>query len=253
MSTFTTLKMALTGARSAYNAYADFRDRKMDEAYDTLSSAAENYGPKADDALEMARNRYDDSVKKAGNVTQAARVRLEKALAAAEDKGGDALKDMRSSGKKLNRKGRRKAAKLDKKARKAASGNDSHWVRNIAVAALTASGIAAVVYTVLNKRKQTPGTTPPRVEDQFTAVEEAAVEDEPVLVYSTQTGDDAPAEVPADQAADDAAVDAVADAAEETEPDAEADAAENLSEAEAIQAEFDAKNAPQREQSDKEK
>ena len=265
MSTFTTLKMALTGARSAYNAYADFRDRKMDEAYDTLSSAAENYGPKADDALEMARNRYDDSVKKAGNVTQAARVRLEKALAAAEDKGGDALKDMRSSGKKLNRKGRRKAAKLDKKARKAASGNDSHWVRNIAVAALTASGIAAVVYTVLNKRKQTPGTTPPRVEDQFTAVEEAAVEDEPALVYSTQTGDDAPAEVPADQAADDAAaelevdaaVDAVADAAEETEPDAEADAdveaAEDLSEAEAIQAEFDAKNAPQREQSDKEK
>lgn len=266
MSTFTTLKMALTGARSAYNAYADFRDRKMDEAYETLSSAAESYGPKADDAMEMARNRYDDSVKKAGNVTQAARVRLEKALAAVEDKGGDALKDARSSGKQLNRKGRRKAAKLDKKARKAASGNDSHWVRNLAVVALTASGVAAVVYAVVNKRKQTPGTTPPRVEDQFTPVEQAPEEEEPVLVYSTQTGDDAPVEVPADQAADDAAtelevdaaVDAVADAdpASDTEPDAVEDTdalIEDLTEAEAIQAEFDAKNAPQREQSDKDK
>ena len=42
MSTFTTLKMALTGARTAYNAYAD--SVKVDEAYDALSSAAETYG-----------------------------------------------------------------------------------------------------------------------------------------------------------------------------------------------------------------
>lgn len=275
MSTFTTLNMALTGARQVYNAYADFRDRKVDEAYGALSSAAETYGPKADDAVESARHAYDDSMKKAGAVTKAARVRLEKAIAAAEEKGGSTLKDVRSSGEQLNRKARRKAAKLDKSARKNTSrqlarvGGDkkeSHWVRNLAVAALTASGFAAVVYAVMNKRKDVPGTTPPRVEDQASSFGDPVQEDEPVLVYSTQTGDDAPSDIPVEDIADEvvaeaeatavAAADLNADVETEneaeadlgalTEPDTAEELVEELSEAEAIQAEFDTKNAPQR-------
>ncbi len=273
MSTFTTLKMALTGARTAYNAYADFRDRKVDEAYDALSSAAETYGPKADDAVESARHAYDESVQKAGNVTKAARTRLEKALAAAEEKGGSALKEVRSSGKQLNRKGRRKAAKLDKKARKASSKQlarvgkkESHWVRNVALTALTASGVAAIVYAVVNKRKDVPGDTPPSLDDLFNSVQQPA-EEEPVLVYSTETGDEAPggadtdatpeeivaeAEAAAVEAADlDAAEEAEANTATNIPVEDEVETLDELSEAEAIQAEFDAKNAPQREQGDK--
>ena len=274
MSTFTTLKMALTGARTAYNAYADFRDRKVDEAYDALSSAAETYGPKADDAVESARHAYDESVQKAGHVTKAARARLEKALAAAEDKGGSTLKEVRSSGKQLNRKGRRKAAKLDKKARKASSKQlarvgkkESHWVRNVALSALTASGVAAIVYTLVNKRKDVPGDTPPSLDDLFNSAQQSAEDEEPVLVYSTQTGDEAAVEVDTDATPEDIVAEAEAAAAEAADPDAaeetevntatnipvadEVEPLNELSEAEAIQAEFDAKNAPQREQGDK--
>lgn len=268
MSTFTTLKLALTGARTAYNTYADFRDRKVDEAYGALSSAAETYGPKADEAVESARHAYDDSVKKAGNVTKAARIRLEKAIAAAEEKGGAALKEVRSSGKEVNRKARRKAAKLDKKAQKATSKQlarvekkESHWVRNLALTALTASGVAAIVYAVVNKRREVPGDTPPSLDDLFAPVEK----EEPVLVYSTQTGDDAPAEdTIEDEAADEILAEAEAavaavdlEAADETDTAAVTEEAaaesedEALSEGEAIQAEFDAKNSPKREQGEK--
>lgn len=174
---------------------------------------------------------------------------------------------------------RRQAAKQEKKLNK--NDQDSHWVRNLALVALTASGVAALAYALLNKDKNVPGTTPPRVEDEQQTVDgdDVAAEDEPVLVYSTKTGDDAVAEVPADDAVDnlaaeleaDAAGDAdlAADAADVAEPTADAteeipediDALlEDLSEAEtiqaeadAVQAEYDAKNAPQRMKKDKDK
>ena len=284
MKTLSAAAMGLSGARAAYKAYSNYRDRTKDKAYDALSSAAETYGPRAEDAMELARDKYDESMKKAGDVTKAARVRLEKAIAAAEEKGDSALPELRSKNKKLSRKVRRQAAKQEKKMNK-----DSHWVRNLALLALTASGVAALAYALMNKDKNIPGTTPPRVQDEEqTPVQEAvdgddaAAEDEPVLVYSTETGDDAAAEVPADDAVEnlaseleaDAAGDAdlatdaedvaapvteASDAAEETPEDVDAlledlsDAETIQAEADAVQAEFDAKNAPQREQSDKDK
>lgn len=284
MKTLSAAAMGLSGARAAYKAYSNYKDNTKNKAYDALSSAAENYGPKAEDAIELARDKYDESMKKAGEVTKAARVRLEKAIAAAEEKGDSALPELRSKNKKLSRKVRRQAAKQEKKLRK--NDKDSHWVRNLALLALTASGIAALAYALMNKDKNTPGTTPPRVQDEEqTPVQEAvdgddaAAEDEPVLVYSTETGDDAAAEVPADDAVEnlaseletDAAGDAdlaadaadvaepTADAADETPEDVDAlledlsDAETIQAEADAVQAEYDAKNAPQREQSDKDK
>lgn len=249
MSTASTLKLALTGARQAYDAYADFRDRRVSNTYDALSTAAENYGPRADDAVDTARGIYDDSVKKAGHVTKAARTRLEKAIATAEEKGNGAMKDARSSGKKMSRKARRKASKAERKLNRKKESN--HWVRNLSLAALTASGVAAIAYAVINKRKDTPGTTPPRVEEQIAPVEEEA----PVLVYSTETGEPA-AEVPEDIEVPETVEELEAELAEEAAADNVAEdtvtaEGEELSEAEAIQAEFDAKNAPQRDQSDK--
>ena len=284
MKTLSAAAMGLSGARAAYKAYSNYKNETKNKAYDALSSAAENYGPKAEDAMEQARDKYDESMKKAGEVTKAARARLEKAIAAAEEKGDSALPELRSKNKKLSRKVRRQAAKQEKKLNK--NDKDSHWVRNLALLALTASGVAALAYALMNKDKNTPGTTPPRVQDEEqTPVQEAvdgddaAAADEPVLVYSTETGDDAAAEVPADDAVEnlaseleaDAAGDAdlAADAADVAEPTADAadetpeavdalledlsDAETIQAEADAVQAEYDAKNAPQREQSDKDK
>lgn len=282
MKTLSAAAMGLSGARAAYKAYSNYKNETKNKAYDALSSAAENYGPKAEDAMEQARDKYDESMKKAGEVTKAARARLEKAIAAAEEKGDSALPELRSKNKKLSRKVRRQAAKQEKKLNK--NDKDSHWVRNLALLALTASGVAALAYALMNKDKNTPGTTPPRVQDEEqTPVQEAVdgddAADEPVLVYSTETGDDAAAEVPADDAVEnlaseleaDAAGDAdlaadaadvaepTADAADETPEDVDAlledlsDAETIQAEADAVQAEYDAKNAPQREQSDKDK
>lgn len=244
MSTAVSLKMALTGARQAYDAYADYRDRKVSEAYDTLAAAAENYGPRADHAVESARELYDDSKARAGNVTKAARTRLEKALEAAEKQGTAAVKDVKKSGKKLNRKARRQAGKAERKLKGEQEG--TRWLSRLAVATLVVSGIAAVyAVTVSRRKKEEPGTAPPRVEvqlkkaadlDQPGATPEQAGEDEPKLVYSTVTPDEAPDEVPAE----------VLDADAPLDPEAEEDIIEELTEGEAVQQDFDKKNAPRR-------
>lgn len=270
MSTIGSLKLAVDGARKAYSTYVDYRDRKVAETYDALSQAANEYAPKAEQAVESARESakefYSESRDKAGEVTKAARARLEKALADVEKQGSAALKDARKSGKKLNRKARRKADKAAKAAEKAAGKKESHWVRNLSLAALATSGVVAVGYALANKsKKETPGTQPPRVEVQLKKAvdqEVAAEEEAPEVVYSTQTPEGAAIpEVDTDVAdAEDAAEKLAADV--EAEVEAEADKAEETAEAievapeveaeaEAVQAEFDKKNAPQRNQSSK--
>lgn len=269
MSTTGNLTMALTGARKAYDAYADYRDRKVSDAYDALASAAENYGPKADHAVESARELYDDSRAKAGEVTKAARVRLEKALEAAEKQSAVVVKDAKKSGKKLNRRARREAAKVERKVKGEKEG--TRWFSRLAVTTLVVSGIAAAVYALTaSRRKEQPGSTPPRVEVQLKkAVDQDAADApeagetvvvdpaEPKLVYSTvtptgaeaesgDTVDEAPevldSEVPLDPETEEEILDEAADEA------AEAAEAEDAIEAaaEAVQAEFDRKNAPRR-------
>ncbi len=278
MITIGNLKLVVDGARKAYGTYADYRDRKVSETYDALSQAAGDYAPKAEQAVETARESakefYTESRDKAGNVTKAARARLEKALAEADKQGTSALKDARESGKKLNRKARRKADKAAKAARKATEKKESHWVRNLSLAALATSGIVAVAYAFLNKtKKETPGTQPPRVEaqlkkaveqDEPEVVAEAAVE-EPELVYSTESPEtteapaeatETPAETTEEEAKTEAELEAELEAEFEAKLEAEADAEQEAAEeaeAEAIQAEFDKKNAPQRTQSEKKK
>lgn len=142
-------------------------------------------------------------------------------------------------------------------------------MRNLSLAALATSGIVAVGYALLNKtKKETPGTQPPRVEVQLKkaveqeepeVVAEPVAEPEAELVYSTDSTE-TPAEatetpeagVPADDAKTEAELEAEFEAELEAEADAEQEAAEEA-EAEAIQAEFDKKNAPQRTQSEKKK
>lgn len=93
-------------------------------------------------------------------------------------------------------------------------------------------------------------------QDEPEVVAEAAVE-EPELVYSTESPEttEAPAEAtetPAETTEEEAKTEAELEAELEAEADAEQEAAEEA-EAEAIQAEFDKKNAPQRTQSEKKK
>lgn len=234
MSAFANLNLALAAGRKAYDAYTDYRDRKVAQSYDALSTAAETFVPKADQAVESAKDLYSESRDKAGNVTKAARVRLEKALEQAQKQSAETLKDARKSGKKLSK----KAAKAQDKALKKVKGEpETHWVRNLSLAALAASGVAAIAYAVFNKtKKDAPGTQPPRVEVQLkkaadlpeTPVQTAA-DDDPKLVYSTQT----PVAEEAPSAENDVPV--------EEDATAEETAAEELTEAEEIQAEFDKK------------
>ncbi|AGG65488.1 hypothetical protein [Corynebacterium callunae] len=236
MSAFANLNLALAAGRKAYDAYSDYRDRKVSETYEALSSAAETYAPKADQAVESAKDIYSESRDKAGNVTKAARVRLEKALEEAQKQSAASLKDARKSGKKLSK----KAAKVQDKAVKKVKGEpETHWVRNLSLAALATSGVAAIAYAVINKKKKdAPGTQPPRVEVQLkkAAEQPEIVEEEPKLVYSTQTPVNEEAE-PVEEAVVDSEVPLEA----ETEAEIEEDLAEELTEAEEIQAEFDKK------------
>lgn len=55
MSTIGNLKLVVDGARKAYGTYAEYRDRKVSETYDALSHAAGEYAPKAEQAVETAR------------------------------------------------------------------------------------------------------------------------------------------------------------------------------------------------------
>lgn len=219
MSTLSNLKLALDGARTAYSSVADYRDKKAADTYDALQKAADTYVPKVEEL-------YDDSVAKAGNVTKAARVRFEKARDLAEEKGSE----LAASGQKLSKKARRKAAKAEVKATRKAHKRGLSTFSKLSIATVVVSGIAGAAYVLFN-RKPVPGTEPPRVEEQG--------ERESKLVYSTKTGEPTP-EAPEDL--DEHVV--------EENPSDDSALTEVEKIGEDVQAEFDAKNAPQRDQSE---
>lgn len=285
-----TLNVALSAGSAAWKQFKKYRDEKAIEAYHRLSDAAESVGG-IDGLRERGSELLDDSRREAGNVTRAARARLQQAIDDAAERGQELSEQAAGSGKqgkkKLTRASRQAAKKAEKTRRKSANrvaraagkkqSGGNKWLVISAVAGLTAV-LGGAAYWWLN-RKDTPGTTPPRVEEQG-----GQAETESTLVYSTET----PAEVEpakgkvqseeellasldeqladlrsedADEAADTAAEqeEAPAAAAGTEEPTAATTDAneepvasdELLEEGEEIQAEYDKHNAPQREQRDK--
>lgn len=285
-----TLNVALSAGSAAWNQFKKYRDEKAIETYNRLSDAAESVGG-IDGLRERGSELLDDSRREAGNVTRAARARLQQAIDDAAERGQELSEQAAESGKqgkkKLTRASRQAAKKADKTRRKSADrvakaagkkqSGGNKWLVIGAFAGVTAV-IGGAAYWWLN-RKDTPGTTPPRVEEQG-----GQAETESTLVYSTET----PAEVePAkgkvqseeellasldEQLADlrsenedgDEAETAaeqeetpVADAVAEESTTAPEDAEETvasdeiLEEGEEIQAEYDKHNSPQRDQSDK--
>lgn len=144
MSTAKNLQIALLGAKSAYDAWSRYSDRKAQQAYASLADAAEAYGPVADNAAESAREGLDKASKKSSAL----------------------LKDVRSDGKKLSRRGRRKAEKAAKraeKARKTAAKRVQRrnkkglgWFGKLSLTALIAAVASAVAYFVANNKRKAP-------------------------------------------------------------------------------------------------
>lgn len=179
MSTARNVTMALAGAKSAYDAWSNFSDRKAEEAYESLRDAATQYGPRADAAVQRA-----------GEATQSARERLEKTL----DRAGQ---QTRKEGKKLSRKGRKQAAKVEKKARKTADkaakkANKKQkggmgTFSKLTLWTLILSVVGIVVYVLLNRQsapKQAPVSVPAQ---EPTPVAEKASDEE---VEQTLAGDE---------------------------------------------------------------
>ncbi|MBX8995068.1 hypothetical protein HCH15_02565 [Corynebacterium testudinoris] len=168
-----TLKMALSAASSVRDRIKDYREEKAREAYDLLSDAAASID--VEELKKRSTSFVDESRREAGNVTQAARIRLEKAL---ED-----LDSRRDEAEKKTRKGIAKAKKNLPAQKKAAAKRRKGWTI-AGLVALTASVAAGAYYWFLQRQSQ-PGDTPPRVED-FSAPS-AEETQESTLVYSTVT------------------------------------------------------------------
>lgn len=277
-----TLKIALSAAQNTYDQFKKYRDEKALETYERLSTAAESLG-----GMEGIRERggelIEESRREAGQVTKAARARLEKALHDAQERGQEVSSGARKVSRKTQKKADRQAGRLKARARgKAAPGNRRFTLIALILLLLTTIGGAA--FWFLRKNKETPGTEVPEIREY--ALKEGSEQPESTLVYSTETPadeepatgklmseeellaslddqlakhrleeDDEPAEGEDTQDASQAAAEAAGEPAEEVEEVAEVAEveapAETTETAEDIQAEFDRKNARQREQGEK--
>lgn len=153
-----TIKMLLDAFSTVRERVKDYNEKKAREAYDLLSDAADRVD--IDGLRSRGEELLDESRREAGNVTQAAHLRLDAAkqrLAKVADK---------TPAKKRARQVRCRR----------------NWTM-VGLAALLVSAIAGAVYW-FTRRQSTPGDTPPRVED-FSGGEAPATESK--LVYSTTT------------------------------------------------------------------
>ncbi|RNE48143.1 hypothetical protein C5L39_09745 [Corynebacterium alimapuense] len=174
--------MALSTASAAYRRVKNYREEKAREAYDRLAEAASGFD--FDQLQQRSSDLLDDSRREAGNVTRAARVRLDKALEELEahreeaaDKAGKGLKKAK------------KNLPVKEKPAKATSRKGRFGKVGLLALLLGAAGGAA--YYWLNRRPE-PGETPPSIQDFLgsAADETGETTTESTLVYSTSTPTD---------------------------------------------------------------
>lgn len=152
-----TIKMMLDAFNAVRGRVKEYNEQKVREAYDLLSEAADRVD--LDELRSRGESLLDEGRREAGNVTQAAHLRL------------DAAK------KRLAQVADNTPAK--KRARKAQCRRN--WTM-AGLAALLVSVIGGAVFWY-TRRQDAPGDIPPRVED-FSGGEAPA---ESKLVYSTET------------------------------------------------------------------
>lgn len=170
-----TIKMAMSGAKTAYSKFQDYKQRRTAEAYDALAEAAST----VTDELKGSD---------VGAVAATARKRLEKAKEEAEKK----RKELGKEAGKQTRQAKKKAAKVRKEAAKSAAKakakaekklgrkKRSSAAKTLGIGAVLIMLVSAAIYVLglFTGRNAKPRTTPPRVDE---------LDNEPKLVYSTTT------------------------------------------------------------------
>jgi len=152
-----TIKMMLDAFTAVRGRVKEYNEQKVREAYDLLSDAANRVD--LDELRARGESLIDEGRREAGNVTQAAHLRLDAAKA-------------RLAKVADNTPARKRARKAQCR---------RNWTM-VGLAALLVSAIGGAVYW-FTRREDAPGDTPPRVED-FSGGEAPA---ESKLVYSTET------------------------------------------------------------------
>ncbi|MFA1531189.1 hypothetical protein ACDL65_03680 [Corynebacterium belfantii] len=163
----TTIRGAVVLTKTAYNKYADYRDRKASEAYDALLSAA--------DTAEDVR---DSAVENVTSLAGQARKRLDAALADAQNTAESTKKDVAKTSKKARKQAQK--AGLTKKKRSAGA-----QVVRCSLYTVVLAALGAAAYFLWDRFSGARvSDEPPRVED-FGA--DTVNTEESRLVYSTQT------------------------------------------------------------------
>ncbi|WKD60080.1 hypothetical protein CCICO_00080 [Corynebacterium ciconiae DSM 44920] len=190
-------------AKKGLIALNEYRAKKADEAYDALQDAAQAALDKGQELYDSAADAVDnadvdgrvkDLNKRGSAISKQAAKRLEKAKAQTGDLRKEAEKNAKKSGKQLRKmakqreKDAKKAAKdAKKKFKKDKKSSGSKKFGIIATVLALLSAVAAAVYYFLFREDEKVSTVPPRVED-FATTDSS---DEPKLVYSTETPQDA--------------------------------------------------------------
>ncbi|WP_151641017.1 hypothetical protein [Corynebacterium sp. 11A] len=195
-------------AKKGLIALNEYRAQKADEAYEALQEAAHAAVDKGQELYDSAAEAVDnadvdkrvaDLNKRGSAISAQAAKRLEKAKAQTGSFRKEAEKNAKKSGKQL----RKLAKQREKDAKKAAAQAKKKFKKDkgcakrktfgtIAAVLALLSAVAAAVYYFFFREEEKVQTVPPRVEDFDTATPD----EEPKLVYSTETPADAEVATP---------------------------------------------------------
>ncbi|WP_218364811.1 hypothetical protein [Corynebacterium sp. TAE3-ERU30] len=208
-------------AKKGLIALNEYRAKKADEAYDALQEAATAAMDKGQELYDSAAEAVDNAdvdkrvaeLNKRGSAISAqAAKRLEKAKSQTGSFRKEAEKNAKKSGKQLRKLAKQRekdakkaAAQAKKKLKKDKGCSKGKTFGTIAAVLALLSAAAAAVYYFFFREEEKVQTVPPRVEDFDTAV----ADEEPKLVYSTETPADAEVATPEDKPFDEEVADSL--------------------------------------------
>lgn len=191
----TVVSGSLAAASKAWSKFQDYRQQKALESYALLEEAAAQASKATNGNSDKI---FSEARKQAGHVTQAAHLRLERALEELKSRGEEAgerfsearknVSERAQETKKASKKAQKKATKAaNRAARKAKRKKQRGKVWPVAAILALLSFLGGLFY-FLRLRKQAPSEVPPRVEEFSGGADRAATGS--TLVYSSVSEED---------------------------------------------------------------